>query len=185
MSLASLSSYNSTAPKAFLVDYIQAIHAHQVNKGYPYGCHSSHHHAEKDGFVHPILTQRLSSPNEERAGSLCHASHTESCLGDTGSPKTVKVERGLILVLFWVVLTRIDIYFGVVLTQIDIHAHVGAHTARERSPGTNVSVDVHTRQHDSEADVDAHQHDPGQDQDQPAFNRLWNNQYAVLMELDM
>eukprot|EP00977_Amphora_coffeiformis_P017859 scaffold5987_cov203-Amphora_coffeaeformis.AAC.10 len=37
-------------------------------------------------------------------------------------PQTV--ERGLILVLFWVVLTRIDIYFRVVLTQIDIHAHV-------------------------------------------------------------
>eukprot|EP00977_Amphora_coffeiformis_P021334 scaffold9182_cov101-Amphora_coffeaeformis.AAC.2 len=35
------------------------------------------------------------------------------------------------------------------------------------------------------ADVDAHQHDLGQDQDQPAFNRLWNNQYAALMELDM
>eukprot|EP00977_Amphora_coffeiformis_P008391 scaffold1902_cov115-Amphora_coffeaeformis.AAC.4 len=50
---------------------------------------------------------------------------------------------------------------------------------------TNMSVDVDTRQHDSEADVDARQHDPGQDQDQPAFNRLWNNQYAVLTELDM
>eukprot|EP00977_Amphora_coffeiformis_P012603 scaffold3161_cov146-Amphora_coffeaeformis.AAC.3 len=50
---------------------------------------------------------------------------------------------------------------------------------------TNVSVDVNSRQHDSEADVDAHQHDPGQDQDQPAFNRLWNNQYVVLMELDI
>eukprot|EP00977_Amphora_coffeiformis_P018319 scaffold6407_cov121-Amphora_coffeaeformis.AAC.1 len=43
------------------------------------------------------------------------------------------VKRGLILVLFWVVLTRIDICFRVVLTRIDIHAHVGAHTARERS----------------------------------------------------
>eukprot|EP00977_Amphora_coffeiformis_P004122 scaffold828_cov117-Amphora_coffeaeformis.AAC.1 len=46
-------------------------------------------------------------------------------------PQTV--ERGLILVLSWVVLTRIDICFRVVLTRIDIHAHVGAHTARERS----------------------------------------------------
>eukprot|EP00977_Amphora_coffeiformis_P004783 scaffold1029_cov194-Amphora_coffeaeformis.AAC.15 len=43
------------------------------------------------------------------------------------------VEHGLILVLFWVVLTRIDIYFRVVLMRIDIHAHVGAHTARKRS----------------------------------------------------
>eukprot|EP00977_Amphora_coffeiformis_P023931 scaffold14722_cov194-Amphora_coffeaeformis.AAC.2 len=33
--------------------------------------------------------------------------------------------------------------------------------------------------------VDARQHDPEQDQDQPGFNRLWNNQYAVLTELDM
>eukprot|EP00977_Amphora_coffeiformis_P016615 scaffold5172_cov155-Amphora_coffeaeformis.AAC.6 len=39
--------------------------------------------------------------------------------------------------------------------------------------------------HNSEVDVDARQHDPEQDQDQPAFNRLWNNQYAVLTELDM
>eukprot|EP00977_Amphora_coffeiformis_P022787 scaffold11502_cov185-Amphora_coffeaeformis.AAC.1 len=46
-------------------------------------------------------------------------------------PQTV--ERGLILVLSWVLLTRIDICFRVVLTRIDIHAHVGAHTARERS----------------------------------------------------
>eukprot|EP00977_Amphora_coffeiformis_P014062 scaffold3846_cov108-Amphora_coffeaeformis.AAC.10 len=43
------------------------------------------------------------------------------------------VERGLILVLSWVALTRIDICFRVVLTRIDIHAHVGAHTTRERS----------------------------------------------------
>eukprot|EP00977_Amphora_coffeiformis_P001234 scaffold258_cov110-Amphora_coffeaeformis.AAC.8 len=46
-------------------------------------------------------------------------------------PQTV--ERGLILVLSWVVLTRIDIYFQVVLTCIDIQAHVGAHTARKKS----------------------------------------------------
>eukprot|EP00977_Amphora_coffeiformis_P022691 scaffold11293_cov99-Amphora_coffeaeformis.AAC.1 len=46
------------------------------------------------------------------------------------------VKHGLILVLFWVVLMRIDIYFRVVLTRIDIHAHVGAHTAHERSPMT-------------------------------------------------
>eukprot|EP00977_Amphora_coffeiformis_P016354 scaffold5021_cov96-Amphora_coffeaeformis.AAC.3 len=72
---------------------------------------------------------------------------------------------------------------------------VTIHAANITSPGhetplasgvsTNVSVDVNSRQHDSEADVDARQHDPEQDQDQPAFNRLWNNQYAVLMELDM
>eukprot|EP00977_Amphora_coffeiformis_P026772 scaffold30125_cov92-Amphora_coffeaeformis.AAC.1 len=61
----------------------------------------------------------------------------------------------------------------------------GHETPLASSVSTNVSVDVDTRQHDSEADVDARQHDPGQDQDQPAFNRLWNNQYAVLMELDM
>eukprot|EP00977_Amphora_coffeiformis_P021994 scaffold10164_cov126-Amphora_coffeaeformis.AAC.1 len=46
-------------------------------------------------------------------------------------PQTV--ERGLILVLSWVVLTRIDICFRVVQTRIDIHVHVGAHTAREKS----------------------------------------------------
>jgi hypothetical protein len=61
----------------------------------------------------------------------------------------------------------------------------GHETPLASGVSTNVSVDVDTRQHDSEADVDARQHDPGQDQDQPAFNRLWNNQYAVLMELDM
>eukprot|EP00977_Amphora_coffeiformis_P027135 scaffold34386_cov215-Amphora_coffeaeformis.AAC.1 len=46
-------------------------------------------------------------------------------------PQTI--ECGLILVLFWVVLTHIDIHLRVVLMRIDIHAHVGAHTARERS----------------------------------------------------
>eukprot|EP00977_Amphora_coffeiformis_P023666 scaffold13910_cov149-Amphora_coffeaeformis.AAC.2 len=72
----------------------------------------------------------------------------------------------------------------------------GHETPLASGVSTNVSVDVDTRQHDSEADVDtrqydseadvdARQHDPGQDQDQPAFNRLWNNQYAALMELDM
>eukprot|EP00977_Amphora_coffeiformis_P011219 scaffold2692_cov115-Amphora_coffeaeformis.AAC.2 len=61
----------------------------------------------------------------------------------------------------------------------------GHETPLASGVSTNVSVDVDTRQHDSEADVDARQHDPGQDQDQPTFNRLWNNQYAVLMELDM
>eukprot|EP00977_Amphora_coffeiformis_P018124 scaffold6191_cov114-Amphora_coffeaeformis.AAC.1 len=61
----------------------------------------------------------------------------------------------------------------------------GHETPLASGVSTNVSVDVDTRQHDSEADVDARQHDPGQDQDQPAFNCLWNNQYAVLTELDM
>eukprot|EP00977_Amphora_coffeiformis_P023466 scaffold13449_cov188-Amphora_coffeaeformis.AAC.1 len=46
-------------------------------------------------------------------------------------PQTI--ECGLILVLFWVMLMRINIYFLVMLTRIDIHAHVGAHTARERN----------------------------------------------------
>eukprot|EP00977_Amphora_coffeiformis_P000267 scaffold79_cov145-Amphora_coffeaeformis.AAC.8 len=61
----------------------------------------------------------------------------------------------------------------------------GHETPLTSSVSTNVSVDVDMHQHDSEADVDARQHNPGQDQDQPAFNRLWNNQYAVLMELDI
>eukprot|EP00977_Amphora_coffeiformis_P002923 scaffold563_cov87-Amphora_coffeaeformis.AAC.2 len=52
----------------------------------------------------------------------------------------------------------------------------GHETPLASGVSTNVSVDVDKRQHDSEADVDARQHDPGQDQDQPAFNRLWNNQ---------
>eukprot|EP00977_Amphora_coffeiformis_P025974 scaffold23321_cov107-Amphora_coffeaeformis.AAC.3 len=59
----------------------------------------------------------------------------------------------------------------------------GHETPLTSGVSTNVSVDVNTRQHDSEADVDARQHDPGEDQDQPAFNRLWNNQYAALTEL--
>eukprot|EP00977_Amphora_coffeiformis_P004691 scaffold1005_cov202-Amphora_coffeaeformis.AAC.2 len=42
-------------------------------------------------------------------------------------PQTI--ERGLILVLSWVVLMCIDICFRVVLTRINIHAHVVAHTA--------------------------------------------------------
>eukprot|EP00977_Amphora_coffeiformis_P017853 scaffold5987_cov203-Amphora_coffeaeformis.AAC.4 len=61
----------------------------------------------------------------------------------------------------------------------------GHETPLASGVSTNVSVDVDSRQHDSEADVDARQHDPEQDQDQPAFNHLWNNQYAVLTELDM
>eukprot|EP00977_Amphora_coffeiformis_P015281 scaffold4489_cov165-Amphora_coffeaeformis.AAC.8 len=61
----------------------------------------------------------------------------------------------------------------------------GHETPLASGVSTNVSVDVDTHQYDSEADVDANHHDPGQDQDQPAFNRLWNNQYAVLTELDM
>eukprot|EP00977_Amphora_coffeiformis_P026653 scaffold28788_cov130-Amphora_coffeaeformis.AAC.1 len=44
----------------------------------------------------------------------------------------------------------------------------GHETPLASGVSTNVSVDVDTRQHDSEADVDARQHDPGQDQDQPA-----------------
>eukprot|EP00977_Amphora_coffeiformis_P024646 scaffold16513_cov158-Amphora_coffeaeformis.AAC.1 len=46
----------------------------------------------------------------------------------------------------------------------------GHETSLASGVSTNVSVDVDTRQHDSEADVDARQHDPEQDQDQPAFN---------------
>eukprot|EP00977_Amphora_coffeiformis_P013105 scaffold3362_cov154-Amphora_coffeaeformis.AAC.7 len=46
----------------------------------------------------------------------------------------------------------------------------GHETPLASGVSTNVSVDVDTRQHDSEADVDARQHDLGQDQDQPAFN---------------
>eukprot|EP00977_Amphora_coffeiformis_P015711 scaffold4678_cov122-Amphora_coffeaeformis.AAC.1 len=61
----------------------------------------------------------------------------------------------------------------------------GYETPLASSVSTNVSVDVDSRQHDSEVDVDARPHDPEQDQDQPAFNHLWNNQYAVLTELDM
>eukprot|EP00977_Amphora_coffeiformis_P001703 scaffold336_cov196-Amphora_coffeaeformis.AAC.8 len=37
---------------------------------------------------------------------------------------------------------------------------------------TNVSMDVKLRHHDSIMDVDSNHHDPGQDQDQPSFNRL-------------
>eukprot|EP00977_Amphora_coffeiformis_P028306 scaffold34924_cov125-Amphora_coffeaeformis.AAC.1 len=62
---------------------------------------------------------------------------------------------------------------------------LGHETPLASGVSTNVSVDVDSRQHDSEVDVDARQHDPEQDQDQPTFNHLWNNQYAVLMELDM
>eukprot|EP00977_Amphora_coffeiformis_P026701 scaffold29129_cov137-Amphora_coffeaeformis.AAC.1 len=43
----------------------------------------------------------------------------------------------------------------------------GHETPLASGVSTNVSVDVDSRQHDSEADVDACQHDPGQDQDQP------------------
>eukprot|EP00977_Amphora_coffeiformis_P023324 scaffold13003_cov122-Amphora_coffeaeformis.AAC.5 len=61
----------------------------------------------------------------------------------------------------------------------------GHETPLASGVSTNVSVDVDSRQYDSEVDVHARQHDPEQDQDQPAFNRLWNNQYAVLTEMDM
>eukprot|EP00977_Amphora_coffeiformis_P023166 scaffold12318_cov151-Amphora_coffeaeformis.AAC.10 len=68
----------------------------------------------------------------------------------------------------------------------DIHITSPGHeTPLASGVSTNVSVDVDSCQHDSEADVDVRQHDPEQDQDQPAFNRLWNNQYAALMELDI
>eukprot|EP00977_Amphora_coffeiformis_P024770 scaffold17086_cov140-Amphora_coffeaeformis.AAC.1 len=53
-------------------------------------------------------------------------------------------------------------------------ASPGQETPLASGVSTNVSVDV-----------DSRQHDPEQDQDQPAFNRQWNNQYAVLTELDI
>eukprot|EP00977_Amphora_coffeiformis_P003256 scaffold609_cov170-Amphora_coffeaeformis.AAC.10 len=61
----------------------------------------------------------------------------------------------------------------------------GHETPLASGMSTNVSVDVNSCHHNLIVDVDANHHDPEQDQDQPAFNRLWNNQYAVLTELDM
>eukprot|EP00977_Amphora_coffeiformis_P004127 scaffold828_cov117-Amphora_coffeaeformis.AAC.6 len=61
----------------------------------------------------------------------------------------------------------------------------GHETPLASGVSTNVSVDVDSRQYDLEVDVDVRQHDSEQDQDQPAFNHLWNNQYAMLTKLDM
>eukprot|EP00977_Amphora_coffeiformis_P004124 scaffold828_cov117-Amphora_coffeaeformis.AAC.3 len=61
----------------------------------------------------------------------------------------------------------------------------GHETPLASNVSTNMSVDVNLGCNELMVDVDLNHHNPEQDQDQPAFSRLCNNQYTALMDLEM